>query len=135
MILRFSSFYELWLRYHLKGPKAGQSEVWVDGLIGMPDNIYWDPRGMFVVSLYQCRGNLDLLEKLAPYPLVRRMLARSMLALETVVSLLRDVYPTLFLKNFAHLVSTQNNFCYQSYSLLVNNRSKLNWVFYLFDAD
>lgn len=81
--------------------------MWLDGLIGMPDNMDRDSRGMFVVSLVQARDDLDFISSLSQLPLVRKLLARILLALKTMVSLIRDVYPTPLLKKYAHLVSSQ----------------------------
>lgn len=39
------------LKFHLKGPKSGLMEVFIDGLPGAPDNIHSDKKGGFVVSL------------------------------------------------------------------------------------
>lgn len=61
-------------RYHLKGPKAGQSEVFLDGLNGTPDNIRSDGKGGFIVSLIlPCDADYpSLIARLGPFPIVRR---------------------------------------------------------------
>ncbi|XP_054258503.1 adipocyte plasma membrane-associated protein Hemomucin-like isoform X2 [Macrosteles quadrilineatus] len=94
------------LKYHLKGPKAGQSEVFVDRLPGCPDNIHRDGRGGFVLSLVLPRDmdHPSMVERLAPYPLVRKLLARLMYLGQRAVSLLRDLYPHEVLKKTAHLI-------------------------------
>ncbi|CAG7660341.1 unnamed protein product, partial [Allacma fusca] len=43
------------LRYHLKGPKAGQKDVFMDGLPGLPDNIRPNGKGGFYIVLSEPR--------------------------------------------------------------------------------
>jgi len=94
------------LKYHLKGAKAGESEVFVDRLPGTPDNIHADGRGGFHLSLVLPRDvqNPTVVERLAPYPLVRKLLARLMYLGQQAVTLLRDLYPHEMLKRTAHLI-------------------------------
>lgn len=40
-------------RYYLKGEKKGESDTFVDGLPGYPDNIRSNGRGGFFVVLFQ----------------------------------------------------------------------------------
>jgi len=42
-------------RYYLKGVKKGQSDIFIDGLPGYPDNIRSNTKGGFYVSLYKPR--------------------------------------------------------------------------------
>lgn len=42
-------------RYWLTGPRAGESEIFVEGLPGVPDNIAWDGEGTFWVGLFAPR--------------------------------------------------------------------------------
>ena len=39
------------IKYHLKGPKAGQHEIFAEALPGLPDNVHSDGQGGFLVSL------------------------------------------------------------------------------------
>lgn len=61
-------------RLWLKGPLAGQSEVFVDNLPGFPDNIRTDAQGNFWVAIPAKRD--PLLEWLADKPAVRTWLAK-----------------------------------------------------------
>jgi sugar lactone lactonase YvrE len=58
-------------RYWLKGPKAGASDVFLDGLPGFPDNLSCDQSGIFWIALVAPRD--PRLDMLAPYPVVRRI--------------------------------------------------------------
>lgn len=60
------------LQYWLSGDNAGSHNVFIDGLPGMPDNIYRDPDGIFWVGLINLRD--PLVEKLAPYAFIRKLL-------------------------------------------------------------
>jgi sugar lactone lactonase YvrE len=62
------------LRYWLDGPDAGTAEVLIDNLPGFPDNIDNGLNGRFWVGLVAPRK--ELLDRLAPRPFLRRILAR-----------------------------------------------------------
>jgi len=46
-----TKLYTFGLRYFLKGPRKGESEVFVDGLPGLPDNIRPTGRGGYYIGL------------------------------------------------------------------------------------
>ncbi|XP_002137431.2 adipocyte plasma membrane-associated protein [Drosophila pseudoobscura] len=89
-------------KFYLKGPKAGQSEIFVDGLPGLPDNLTPDAEGIWVplvISVDNRKPNLFAI--LAPYPLLRnciaRLLAMLLFPLRFVNSLYSNkVYPVAF---------------------------------------
>lgn len=60
-------------RYWLKGPKAGTSEVFVDGLPGFPDGVAASGRGTFWVAMFTVRNPAG--DFLAPRPLLKKMVA------------------------------------------------------------
>ncbi|XP_008398564.1 adipocyte plasma membrane-associated protein isoform X1 [Poecilia reticulata] len=67
------------LRYWLKGPKAGSKEIVLDNMIGYPDNIRLSDRGTFLVGMTTTRFQKLLppfLDMIAPYPAVKRFLAK-----------------------------------------------------------
>lgn len=69
---------ETWLRriqrLWLKGPRAGESEIFVAGLPGYPDNLSFDGEGLFWIALPSPRQ--PRLEDLARKPLLREILMR-----------------------------------------------------------
>lgn len=75
-------------KYHLRGPKAGKSEVFVDGLPGMPDNIKRDARGNFLIPLIVPvdQGAPQLLSIIGPFPNIRRFCLRVLHLLEKIPS-------------------------------------------------
>lgn len=64
-------------RYWLSGPKARTREVFVDNLPGLPDNLSFNGQERFWVALYAPRNSL--LDGLAGYPFVRKMVVRAMM--------------------------------------------------------
>ncbi|KAI5748431.1 hypothetical protein M8J77_025439 [Diaphorina citri] len=75
-------------RYYLKGPKQGKSEVFIDGLPGLPDNVKRDSKGNFLVSLV-CpvdEYTPQLLHIIGPFPNIRKFVARFLHLLEKIPS-------------------------------------------------
>lgn len=64
------------LRYWLKGEKAGTSDIFADNLPGFPDNITFNGSGRFWVALYAPRSSV--VDGLAPYPFLRKVLVRAL---------------------------------------------------------
>ncbi len=61
-------------RYWLQGPRQGTDEVFLDNLPGFPDNLASNGRGMFWLALASPRNRL--LDALAPYPFLRKIVIR-----------------------------------------------------------
>jgi sugar lactone lactonase YvrE len=62
------------LRCRLRGDRAGNCEVLVDNLPGFPDGVTRDRRNLFWVALVSPRN--ALLDRIHPYPLLKRALLR-----------------------------------------------------------
>lgn len=75
-------------RYHLRGPKAGTADVFIDGLPGLPDNIKRDSQGKFLVSLVNPVDNMapQIFQILGPFPNIRKFCARFLHLLEKIPS-------------------------------------------------
>ncbi len=71
-------FNETWeyriVRYWLKGPRKGEKEIFLEGLPAFPDGITRGSDDTFWVALVSPRN--PVVEKLAPYPALRRMVKR-----------------------------------------------------------
>lgn len=93
------------LRYWLKGPKKGTSEIFLDNLPGVPDNIVPYKNGGFVVSLILTREAPDIPNYLAPFPRLRQIISRFGALLEMVLQKIQDVYPTNLCKKMIFYVS------------------------------
>ena len=65
-------------RYHLKGPKAGQSEIFADNLPGLPDNIRLSTSGGYWVAMTMLRNRdkFGVVEFIQKRPWLRSFLAR-----------------------------------------------------------
>ena len=64
-------------RYWLKGDKAGTHDLFIDNLPGLPDNLTFNGRDRFWVALYSPRN--PLLDGLAGYPAIRKMMVRALM--------------------------------------------------------
>ena len=62
------------LRYWLKGPRAGQHEIFIDQLPGFPDNISSNRRGTFWVAIFTVRNKL--VDRLHPFPFLKAQLSK-----------------------------------------------------------
>ncbi|MDQ3746670.1 MAG: SMP-30/gluconolactonase/LRE family protein [Acidobacteriota bacterium] len=65
--------YKVW-RYWLKGPRAGEREVFVENLPGFPDNITFNGTDTFWLALVTPRNSL--LDGLLPRPSLRKVVVR-----------------------------------------------------------
>lgn len=109
------------LRYYLKGPKAGTSEVFIDGLPGLPDNLKSDGQGGFLVPLVLSR-NKDhpiLFQSLGPFPRIRKLISRVMGLGELAFTLLNQLYPNEFCQRSVHMVRVVFNcedYCFTTFA-------------------
>lgn len=94
-------------RYHLKGPKKGTTDIIVEGLPGLPDNIQEDGSGGFYIALAMPVDDdyPALPQKLGPYPLVRKFLARLLYLMEAPAEFIENIYPNYYSKRLKHWVS------------------------------
>ncbi|XP_035724216.1 adipocyte plasma membrane-associated protein-like isoform X3 [Vespa mandarinia] len=86
------------IKYNLKGAKAGQQEILLEGLPGIPDNIHTDNHGGFLVSLYTYidSENPQLIHILMPHPYLRKMIVRLLTLIEAPFKLIQNVYPNFY---------------------------------------
>ncbi|MBN1496717.1 MAG: SMP-30/gluconolactonase/LRE family protein [Spirochaetes bacterium] len=59
------------MRYWLKGPKAGTSDIFIENLPGMPDNISSNGAGTFWLALFTTRN--DVLDLVHRFPLIKKL--------------------------------------------------------------
>ena len=64
-------------RYWLKGERAGQHDLFIDNLPGLPDNLSFNGQDRFWVALYSPRN--PLLDSFAGYPLLRKVMVRALM--------------------------------------------------------
>lgn len=62
-------------RYWLKGPKAGQNDIFADNLPGFPDGLSWDTKsGHYLAALFTVRN--PVVDKLHQAPFLKAQLAK-----------------------------------------------------------
>ena len=61
-------------RYWLAGPKAGTSDIFIDNLPGIPDNISSDRKGRFWLALFAPRD--PALDAISPYPFIKLIVTK-----------------------------------------------------------
>jgi len=61
-------------RYWLKGPRAGESDVFIDRLPGFPDGVSRDDEGTFWLAIFTLRN--DTADMLAGRPFLKKMLTK-----------------------------------------------------------
>lgn len=108
-------------KYYLKGPKAGQQEVFLDGLPGTPDNIHSDGQGGFLITLVTTIDSEypNLGHSLAPHPYLRKMLVRLLVTMELPFKLLHDIYPNTYTERIMHAIGS-----FQGAGALLDPREK-----------
>ncbi|MEM6806574.1 MAG: SMP-30/gluconolactonase/LRE family protein [Bacteroidota bacterium] len=73
VMINETASYRIW-KYWLKGPKAGSSEIFVEGLPGFPDNLSYNGDGIFWVACANPR-KADL-DGILPSPFLRKVVMR-----------------------------------------------------------
>ncbi|XP_043255271.1 adipocyte plasma membrane-associated protein-like [Colletes gigas] len=96
------------IKYHLKGPKIGQQEIFVEALPGLPDNVHSDGQGGFLVTLIQYVDPQYpfIAQSLMPHPYIRKMLVRLLYLIEAPFKLLQDVYPNYYAERVLHSIGS-----------------------------
>ncbi|KAH8417708.1 hypothetical protein KR222_004680 [Zaprionus bogoriensis] len=93
------------IKYHLKGPKAGQSEVFVEGLPGLPDNLTPDAEGIWVPLIVSADSeHPNTFALFSRFPTIRLFLARLLALFELPFRYINSVYPNRFSQRFVHFV-------------------------------
>ncbi len=62
------------MRYWLKGPKSGTSDIFIDNLPGFPDNISSNRKGTFWLALFTVRN--DIMDRLHPHPFLKKQMSK-----------------------------------------------------------
>lgn len=96
------------IKYNLKGPKAGQQEVFIEALPGAPDNLHSDGHGGFFVTmvLYADPQHPQLFQSIIPHPYIRKMLIRLLTVIEAPFKLLQEVYPNIYAEKIVHTIGS-----------------------------
>lgn len=97
----------LFSRYWLQGPKAGASEIFVDRLPGMPDNLRNRNEGGYYVSLVAVKSPeaFDELKFLTKLPWLRKLLLRFVNLAKMVFDTVSKIYPNKFTEDISFKVN------------------------------
>lgn len=98
-------------KYHLKGPKTGQHEIFVEGLPGFPDNIHSDGHGGFLTCMVVVADSEhpQLTQSLIPHPYLRKMIVRLFTLMEAPFKLLQDIYPNTYAERLIHVIGSHKS--------------------------
>ncbi|XP_055322327.1 adipocyte plasma membrane-associated protein Hemomucin [Sitodiplosis mosellana] len=92
-------------RYYLTGAKAGQTDVFIDSLPGIPDNLTPDADGLWVPLVQSVDSeNPALWQSAANAPLVRKFLARALALIELPFKVVENIYPNFYTQTFIHKI-------------------------------
>lgn len=93
-------------RHWLRGPKAGQTEIFVDRLPGYPDNIRAKEGGGYYVSLVSVASqrNLQLSSALGSLPLARKLILRMLAVTKLLFDTIDSVYPSPFFQKLSYKI-------------------------------
>ncbi|KAG4075038.1 hypothetical protein HA402_014437 [Bradysia odoriphaga] len=95
-------------RYFLKGDRKGQSEIFVDQLPGLPDNIRPNGKGGYFIVLaspIRTAGAPGLIDTLGPLPLIRKFVARTVVLVHGFLTLTEMFLPSTYVHQLQFYVS------------------------------
>jgi hypothetical protein len=88
-------------RYWLKGEKTGQSEIFIDGLPGSPDNLTTNKKGVLAtLAIAIDSSHPSLPHLLAPYPIIRQFIYRLVELLLMPFRFVNKMYPNFITNTF-----------------------------------
>ncbi|CAH0550988.1 unnamed protein product [Brassicogethes aeneus] len=98
-------------RYYLKGPNKGKQEVFIDGLPGLPDNLRSDGKGGYLVPLVIAADadHPNIPHIFAPFPKIRKVVARLFGLLDLCFETLNNYYPCAFAQKATHFIGHFNS--------------------------
>jgi hypothetical protein len=93
------------LKYHLKGDKKGSSEVFIDRLPGVGDNLTSDSDGIWV-PLFSISDAENSIQYLARWPNVRKFMIRFIYLIKFPFEIINNVYPNVYSEFAANKIRT-----------------------------
>jgi len=91
----------LFFRYYLKGNNAGTTEVFVDGLPGMPDNIKKIGKFFYIPLVF---SRIPIFDYIGEYPIIRMMVFKLFRTVDITFETIDLYFPHLFWRKAAHWV-------------------------------
>jgi adipocyte plasma membrane-associated protein len=94
-------------KFYLKGEKKGQTEVFVEGLPGIPDNITPDEDGLWIGLVVSADPQHPMLpQSLTRMPWVRKFIVRILHLIEMPFTFISNVYPNPYTKSIAYSIGS-----------------------------
>ncbi|RZF36378.1 hypothetical protein LSTR_LSTR002974 [Laodelphax striatellus] len=108
-------------RYYLKGPKKGTSDIFVEGLPGLPDNLKRDGTSFFIPLVKPLESNKVFLPHyLGEYKTVRIFLYAVLNSIDKTFGLLSELFPSsIFFKKAHHMIGHYESVDFLSHSTRV----------------
>lgn len=89
------------MRVWLVGPKKGETDIFIDGLPGAPDNLSFDDRGIWIALATAADESHPMVPHLlAPYPKIRKFLVRLLELIRFPFEFISSVYPNSITNSF-----------------------------------
>ena len=111
-------------RYWLKGEGAGSHDLFIDNLPGLPDNLSFNGKDRFWVALYSPRN--PLLDSVAGYPLLRKVMVRALMVVPKPVE--RKAF-VLGLDTHAKVIANLQDGSAGNYSPITTAREYGDWLY------
>jgi len=100
------------LKYNLKGPNAGKSEIFIDGLPGKPDNIKRIGKNFYAPLVF---SKVPIMEYISENPTIRMIIVKFLAIIDLTFETIDSFYPNIYCKKAAHWVGH-----YESISTLIS---------------
>ena len=111
-------------RYWLKGERAGSHDLFIDNLPGLPDNLSFNGKDRFWVALYSPRN--PLLDSVAGYPLLRKVMVRALMVVPKPVE--RKAF-VLGLDTHGKVIANLQDGSAGNYSPITTAREYGDWLY------
>lgn len=99
------------IKYYLKGEKSGKSEIFIDALPGLPDNLTPDAEGMWVPLVISADSDHpNGFAIFSEFPLIRVFLTRILSIIESVFQYVNGIYPNSVSQRFVHFIGHGESF-------------------------
>lgn len=99
------------LKYYLKGEKIGKTDILIDSLPGLPDNLTPDPEGIWVPLVMAAdRDHPNGFAIFSQFPLLRLVLTRFLFLVESTFQLINSILPNKVCQRFIHFIGHGESF-------------------------
>lgn len=95
-------------KYNIRGPNAGKTEMFIEGLPGLPDNLHSDGLDGFLVTMvtYADEDHPLIPQVLMPHPNIRKMLVRLHAMIELPFKMIHKYMPNFYTDYITHFLGS-----------------------------